>query len=131
MENITIKINGVEVSAPKGSTILEAARIANIDIPTPYQPIWVMPTSNDGKYEPFLPNAICDNSFIFLPVFAPIYPSIPPNIPNKVPPINIQTKKSENFTPDDNFCPISILPEKNVKPNIIINISILLFFFIF
>ena len=34
MENITIKINGVEVSAPKGSTILEAARIANIDIPT-------------------------------------------------------------------------------------------------
>lgn len=34
MENITIKINGVEVSAPKGSTILEACRIANIDIPT-------------------------------------------------------------------------------------------------
>ena len=25
MENITIKINGVEVSAPAGSTILEAA----------------------------------------------------------------------------------------------------------
>lgn len=34
MENITIKINGIEVSAPKGSTILEAARLANIDIPT-------------------------------------------------------------------------------------------------
>lgn len=34
MENITIKINGVEVSAPAGSTILEAARIAGIDIPT-------------------------------------------------------------------------------------------------
>ena len=34
MENITIKINGVEVSAPKGSTILEAARIAHIKIPT-------------------------------------------------------------------------------------------------
>lgn len=34
MENITIKINGMEVSAPKGSTILEAARLANIDIPT-------------------------------------------------------------------------------------------------
>lgn len=34
MENITIKINGVEVSAPKGSTILEAARLANIEIPT-------------------------------------------------------------------------------------------------
>ena len=34
MENITIKINGVEVSAPAGSTILEAARLANIDIPT-------------------------------------------------------------------------------------------------
>ena len=34
MENITIKINGVEVSAPAGSTILEAARIAHIKIPT-------------------------------------------------------------------------------------------------
>ena len=34
MENITIKINGMDVSVPKGSTILEAARIAHIDIPT-------------------------------------------------------------------------------------------------
>ncbi|MCU6761307.1 Iron hydrogenase 1 [uncultured Roseburia sp.] len=34
MENITIKINGTEVSAPSGSTILEAARLANIEIPT-------------------------------------------------------------------------------------------------
>ena len=34
MENITIKINGLEVSAPKGSTILEAARLAHIEIPT-------------------------------------------------------------------------------------------------
>ena len=34
MENITIKINGIEVSAPKGSTILEAARLAHIEIPT-------------------------------------------------------------------------------------------------
>lgn len=34
MENITIKINGVEVSAPAGSTILEAARYAGIEIPT-------------------------------------------------------------------------------------------------
>ncbi len=34
MENINLKINGVAVSAPKGSTILEAARLANIDIPT-------------------------------------------------------------------------------------------------
>ncbi len=34
METVTLKINGVEVVAPKGSTILEAARIANIDIPT-------------------------------------------------------------------------------------------------
>lgn len=34
MENITIKINGVEVSAPAGSTILEAARLAQIEIPT-------------------------------------------------------------------------------------------------
>jgi NADP-reducing hydrogenase subunit HndD len=34
MENINIKINGVDVSAPKGSTILEAAKLAHIDIPT-------------------------------------------------------------------------------------------------
>lgn len=34
MENITIKINGAEIDAPKGSTILEAARIAHIEIPT-------------------------------------------------------------------------------------------------
>ena len=34
MENITIKINGSEVSAPAGSTILEAARLAGIEIPT-------------------------------------------------------------------------------------------------
>lgn len=34
MENIKIKINGVEMQAPKGSTILEAARMAHIDIPT-------------------------------------------------------------------------------------------------
>lgn len=34
MANITIKINGVEVSAPEGSTILEAARLAHIEIPT-------------------------------------------------------------------------------------------------
>ncbi|MFI3170267.1 MAG: NADH-dependent [FeFe] hydrogenase, group A6 [Faecalibacterium sp.] len=34
MENITIKINGIEVSAPAGSTILEAARLAHIEIPT-------------------------------------------------------------------------------------------------
>lgn len=31
---INLKINGVEVSAPEGSTILEAARLAHIDIPT-------------------------------------------------------------------------------------------------
>ncbi len=34
MEMVNIKINGVPVSAPKGSTILEAARIAGIEIPT-------------------------------------------------------------------------------------------------
>ena len=34
MSNINIKINGIDVSAPEGSTILEAARISNIDIPT-------------------------------------------------------------------------------------------------
>ncbi len=34
MANINIKINGVDVSAPAGSTILEAARFAHIDIPT-------------------------------------------------------------------------------------------------
>ena len=35
MENmVNIKINGLDVSAPAGSTILEAAKLANIDIPT-------------------------------------------------------------------------------------------------
>ncbi len=34
MENVTLKINGISVSAPAGSTILEAARIAGIKIPT-------------------------------------------------------------------------------------------------
>ena len=34
MENVNIKINGIAVSAPKGSTILEAARLAHIEIPT-------------------------------------------------------------------------------------------------
>lgn len=34
MEMITLKINGVEVSAPAGSTILEAARLAHMEIPT-------------------------------------------------------------------------------------------------
>lgn len=34
METVTLKINGVSVEAPKGSTILEAARLAHIDIPT-------------------------------------------------------------------------------------------------
>lgn len=34
MENISIKINGITVSAPAGSTILEAARLACIEIPT-------------------------------------------------------------------------------------------------
>ena len=34
MANINLKINGMDVSAPAGSTILEAARLANIKIPT-------------------------------------------------------------------------------------------------
>ena len=34
METVNIKINGMDVAAPKGSTILEAARYAHIDIPT-------------------------------------------------------------------------------------------------
>ena len=34
MKNVQLKINGMEVSAPEGSTILEAAKIANIEIPT-------------------------------------------------------------------------------------------------
>lgn len=34
MEMINLKINGVEVSVPKGSTVLQAARAADIDIPT-------------------------------------------------------------------------------------------------
>lgn len=34
MADITIKINGRDVTAPEGSTILEAARLSNIEIPT-------------------------------------------------------------------------------------------------
>ena len=34
MEMITVKINGVDYAVPKGSTVLEAARIAKIEIPT-------------------------------------------------------------------------------------------------
>ena len=35
MDNmINVKVNGVDVSAPKGTSILRAARMANIDIPT-------------------------------------------------------------------------------------------------
>ena len=34
METITVKINGVDYAVPKGSTVLEAARAAKIDIPT-------------------------------------------------------------------------------------------------
>ena len=34
MEKVNVKINGIDISAPKGSTILEAARLANINIPT-------------------------------------------------------------------------------------------------
>lgn len=34
METVNLKINGIEVKAPKGSTILEAAKLAHIDVPT-------------------------------------------------------------------------------------------------
>ncbi len=34
METITVKINGVDYTVPKGSTVLEAARAAKIEIPT-------------------------------------------------------------------------------------------------
>lgn len=34
METVNIKINGISIDAPKGSTILEAAKLAHIDIPT-------------------------------------------------------------------------------------------------
>lgn len=34
METFNIKINGMPIQAPKGSTILEAAKLASIDIPT-------------------------------------------------------------------------------------------------
>lgn len=34
MEEITLTIDGIQVTAPKGSTILEAARVAGINIPT-------------------------------------------------------------------------------------------------
>ena len=34
MENITVKVNGVEISVPKGTTVLEAAHAAGFEIPT-------------------------------------------------------------------------------------------------
>ena len=34
MENITVKINGVELEVPKGTTVLEAAHQAGFEIPT-------------------------------------------------------------------------------------------------
>ncbi len=34
MDMINVKINGISVSAPKGSTILDAARMAGVEIPT-------------------------------------------------------------------------------------------------
>ncbi len=34
MDYVNVKIDGMQVSAPEGSTILEAARLANIEIPT-------------------------------------------------------------------------------------------------
>ncbi|HHX12759.1 MAG TPA: 4Fe-4S binding protein [Clostridiales bacterium] len=34
METVNLKINGIEIKAPKGSTILEAAKLAHIDVPT-------------------------------------------------------------------------------------------------
>ena len=34
MEMVNVKINGIAVSVPKGSTILEAARYAGVEIPT-------------------------------------------------------------------------------------------------
>ena len=33
METINVKINGVDYAVAKGSTVLEAAKAANIDIP--------------------------------------------------------------------------------------------------
>ena len=34
MENITVKVNGAEISVPKGTTVLEAAHMAGFEIPT-------------------------------------------------------------------------------------------------
>ena len=34
MENVNIKINGMPISVPAGSTIIEACKLAGIDIPT-------------------------------------------------------------------------------------------------
>ncbi|MBE6792935.1 MAG: 2Fe-2S iron-sulfur cluster binding domain-containing protein, partial [Ruminococcaceae bacterium] len=34
MDMVNVKVNGIAVSVPKGSTILEAARVAGVEIPT-------------------------------------------------------------------------------------------------
>ena len=45
MENVMIKINGVECSVPKGSTILEAARIAGVRRAVPFWKLLVLQVS--------------------------------------------------------------------------------------
>ena len=44
MEQVTLEINGKSVQAPKGATILQAAKAAGIQIPT---------LCNDDKLEPY------------------------------------------------------------------------------
>ena len=34
MDMLNVKINGIAVNVPKGSTVLEAARLAGVEIPT-------------------------------------------------------------------------------------------------
>ena len=53
-----------------------ATGTANIDIPTPYQPIWVIPTSNDDKYEPFFQmtyGIILSYYYQFLTQYIPVF----------------------------------------------------------
>ena len=60
MEMVNLKINGIAVSVPKGSTILEAARVAGVEIPT----LCFMKEKNEIKvelYKNFNVSAYVDN----------------------------------------------------------------------
>ena len=82
-------------------TKIFATGIANIEIPTPYHPIWIIPTRNDSKYEPLISKHFIDKLLISSLVFEEINPSVPQKIPNISPAINTHKIKFFKFNPFD------------------------------